>query len=118
MSACTCRLNPGRFEGETPLTVLGYWYANNGLADETYGDVDFFKSPLGFTADKGARLMCLALGYCEVCIDSDLEEAAGLSGLMIWQDDQGFVFRREITTDDSYDRLTLAYAKEEEEQPL
>ena len=113
---CTCTVGPGKFEGETPLTALGYWHGTNGNADESHGNVDFFKSPLNFDANQDALSFCRALGYCQTCIDADLDDARDLAGVAIREDDAGFVFRREITSAESYQELTDAYANEDEDE--
>ncbi len=106
---CTCTVGPGKFEGESPLTALGYWHVGNGGSDADYGTVSFFKAPLNFHVDQEALAFARSLGFCPACIDEDIDAGLALTGVMIREDDAGFVFCRRITTQAAYDELEAAY---------
>ena len=82
---------PGKFEGETALTVLAYHAANEGRADYDFGAECFFDPPLDFDSEDAKRFARIH-GYTDEEIHAALAEAKELCGFSFYETEQGFVY--------------------------
>ena len=124
MPCAKCKRGPGKFEGESALTVMAYWHATNGNADVS-GDagqcglsVDFFKSPLQFDADSEALDAARAEGFCGACIAQAIDDARELAGCSITEDSQGFVYLETYDSADAYNAAVVETMSEVDEEEL
>jgi hypothetical protein len=112
---CDCKVGPGKFEGESALTFIGWQSALMGLADVATGvdeTVDWFRAPFNFDADVETVKAARDYGYCEDCIREALaDDSAGLS---LWESSAGFVYGTTYATRDEFDKA-LADAEQEDE---
>jgi len=112
MSTCTCKVGPGKFEGEPAMAYLAWESVLNG-GGESVGPYEFFKRPYGFD-DPEAVQAALDYGYCAACIaDYDDDESYGL---VVWESDQGFVYLATYATEKRYLKALDCAEAEEEEQ--
>lgn len=126
MSRCGCKVGPGKFEGEGPLTYI----AHAGLAgggDMTTGGgefdasdawpcVEWFRAPLNFRGEQAAIREAAEYGYCDECIEAALAEADEVKGGMAtWEDSQGFVYSAVFPSKAAFD-AALAEAEAEDGQ--
>ena len=109
--ACTCNVGPGKFEGESCLTFMAYQQMLLGAADITIGRYDFFKAPFNFDADQCVVKAARAYGYCDECIAA----RSAAAGLVISEDDQGFVYCTAYATEAEYDTAQQTAEEEESE---
>lgn len=109
---CTCKVGPGRFEGEGALTFMAQESAAMGLADESIGRYDFFRTPFNFDADEEIVKNALHYGYCKECVEDASGHGDGY-GLVTWTDSQGFAYLETFDMQAEYDRA-VAEASEEE----
>ena len=108
---CTCKVGPGKFEGESALTFLAYQSMLLGCSDETHGSTDFFKGPLNFDADQETVDAARSYGYCDECIESALSERP--YGMAIWESNDGFVCGVTYETQSEYEEAVAAACEEE-----
>lgn len=113
-----CAYDPGKFEGEGPLTMLAHWHAGNGGADATTGDqevVDWFRAPLGFDADREA-IAFAGTAFCEACIEAALDDARTLAGVAYAECSRGFAYLTRFETRAEFDAaLSKADAQEDDD---
>lgn len=110
---CTCKVGPGKFEGEGVLAFMAWEQVMIGGSDETIGPYDFFKAPYAFNEDADAVKAALAYGYCQDCIDNHDDVSYGL---VISESDQGFIYCTMYATKDEYERAIDDAIKEDEQQ--
>src|SRR5262245_35398130 len=112
---CTCHVGPGKFEGESALTFMAYQQAMLGNSDMSVGRYDFFKAPFMFDADQSVIREAKDYGYCDECIEKHDDHSH--YGMVISQDDRGFVWRTVYDTQAEYDAaVTEAEAEDSESQ--
>jgi hypothetical protein len=108
---CTCKVGPGKFEGESALTFLAWQQVLIGGSDETVGAYDFFKAPYNLEAGASVKA-ALDYGYCEACVKGYDD---GSYGLGVRESAQGFVNLITYATERRYlQAIEWAEAKEEE----
>jgi len=118
--SCTCKVGPGKFEGEGALTFMAWEQAMLGNADISTGSndndlVDWLRSPLNLDADQEVVKAALDYGYCQECID---EAGTGVGGgVAVWSDGNGFVYCRSFDTRAEFDEA-LAKQQEIDEQSV
>jgi len=91
---CTVEMSPGKFEGETCITIWAHDMVGNGCQDDTdYGPtpyVDYFNGP--FTKSELAENLDdtgdIDSGICQECLDDML----GAQRIRYWEDDNGFAY--------------------------
>ena len=111
---CTCKVGPGKFEGESALTFLAYQSMLLGCSDETHGSTDFFKGPLNFDADRETVDAARSYGYCEACIAEALAENP--YGMSIMEDSQGFVYGDVYETQAEYEDAIAAACEDDDDE--
>jgi len=108
---CTCDIGPGKFEGESAETFLAHAL---GDPDDELGSVQDFGHyerhdfPLRvegtFEVDEAREY-----GYCDGCIADAIETFAGEGGIVVEENDQGFVtgtlFANRVKLDEAWSRL-------------
>jgi hypothetical protein len=82
-----------------------------GNADNSVGRYDFFKAPFNFDADQSVVEAAREYGYCAECI----EERSEAFGLVISEDDQGFVYCTEYATEAEYNKAQQTAEAEDSE---
>lgn len=103
--SCTCKVGPGKFEGEPAIAFLAHEAVLNGWGDITTGGDEgdgpltdwlntFTQSDITAEMRQAAR----SYGYCEECIDA----ASAPHGLATWEDGQGFVGCEVFESDEAY----------------
>jgi hypothetical protein len=118
---CTCKVGPGKFEGEPPLTFLAYHAMLHGdvdsITDHDFGHYvtvhDWFRRPFNFDADPDALVRATAYGYCEPCLKAACEDEESF-GLELYEDDNGFVYLNRYATEVEYD-AALGKAEDQED---
>lgn len=103
MCANNCKPGPGKFEGESALTVMAYAQMCLGNGDASAGRYEFFRSPLNFTADAEAVSAAHSAGFCDQCIEEAEDYGRTLYGVAVWDSDQGFAMLREFGSEAEYD---------------
>jgi hypothetical protein len=110
MAKCTCKVGPGKFEGEGALTFLCYQLSLDGVAeDDAVGAYSFFKLPLSDVGD--LQTAAREYGYCDECIASAAAEHSSF-GFYVWERDDGFVCGEVLKTEIDYEDY-LAQAEDE-----
>jgi len=109
---CTCKVGPGKFEGEPPLTFLAWQSVLNGGSDESVGPYEFFRRPYGFDTPQAVQA-ALDYGYCAACIAG---YDNGSYGLTIEEGEQGFVYLTTYATEKRYLEASELRAQEQEEE--
>lgn len=117
--ACTCKVGPGKFEGEGALTFMAWEQSMLGAADVSTGgegaETDWLRSPLNLDADADVVRAALDYGYCQGCVDTAGTDVHG--GVAVWEDGQGFVYCRVFNTRKAFDKaLDKAEAADEAEE--
>lgn len=107
--ACTCKVGPGKFEGESALTFMAYQQMCLGNSDYSVGRYDFFKAPFMFDADRSVVKAALDYGFCQECIDN---HANGEYGCVVYDSDQGFAYCHTYETEAEYDAAVKAAEEE------
>lgn len=110
-NACTCKVGPGKFEGEPIATFLAWDIVGNGFADEDIGRYAFVRLPL--TPDVELRQMAMDYGYCAACIDS--VDATDAYGVVLWESEQGFVFGEWLNDEAEWNRAIATAEREDSE---
>lgn len=112
--SCTCKIGPGKFEGEPALTYMAWGQMGNSDID-TYDEherpTSWLRSPLNLDADREVVEGALAHGYCQECVDEAGKEVGG--GVAVWEDDQGFVYCKVFETREEFDKALTAAQQEE-----
>jgi len=103
---CTCKVGPGKFEGEGALTFMAWEQTMLGNADTTTGgegnETDWLRSPLNLDADKDVVEAAIGYGYCQECVD---EAGNGIGGgVAVWTDGNGFVYSETFDTKAEFDK--------------
>ncbi len=117
---CSCKVGPGKFEGEPALTFMAWEQAILGNSDITTTDqyersVNWLRSPLNLDADASVVKAALDYGYCAACIEAAGDDIAG--GVAVWEDSIGFVYCRMFDTREEFDKaLTKAEASQADDE--
>jgi hypothetical protein len=109
---CTCKVGPGKFEGETALTALLYSAMLNGGSDLNIGATDFFKAPLNLGDDSANVDFAREIGFCNVCIYRALEETECF-GAVVEEDSNGFVSAAVLSDEAAWDQMIRRYTEKE-----
>ena len=105
---CTCKVGPGKFEGERALIYIAWQSAMLGTSDATTGDsewgtlTDWMFAPFHFDADPETVQAAREYGYCEACIAEALADES--AGLALWESEQGFVYGAAYATREEFDK--------------
>lgn len=108
-----CKVGPGKFEGEGPLTFLAHQSLLLGGSDCAAAGWDWFRAPLGFDAEPEMIKAARDYGYCDACIKEAVE--THVAGIAIWESDNGFVDGRTFGTKEAFDKA-LAAAEDRDER--
>jgi hypothetical protein len=113
---CTCKVGPGKYEGEGALTFLAHAQAMLGnsdafTTDENGTSTDWLRHPLNLDADRTVVEEARKYGYCDECIAAAGQDVRG--GVAVWEDTQGFVYCRVFNTAKEFDSA-LVEAEEDE----
>lgn len=95
--SCSCKVGPGKFEGEPAVIFMAWQQAMLGNSDVSTGGegldgplTDWLRSPLNLDADIEVVVAAVSYGYCVECVD---EAGKGIDGgVAVWEADNGFVF--------------------------
>jgi len=113
---CHCP-GPGKFQGEPASTFIAWDLVCRGFVDEEIDQYSFIRYPHAPTHEEyhDAR----EAGYCGLCIEEAFESSQFNYGVMVYEDDTGFIYGTILATRKEWDLLQnelfrmVEYRKEE-----